>query len=239
MSRLEHPCNAMGTTIVCRLNDEFKQDEEHTPANYDIRYLTYTDAIIAEDVDKLWYFGITNPIYNFKFDFAIPKNLTSLSLIGCKIKSLSNIILPDKLESLILTKNHIRKLPNTLPSTLLKLDISYNQIRRLWYIPINLTILKCNNNSIHNIPDIFPNKLVDIDLSYNKLQTLPSIIPSGVNKLYIQYNRINNIPDSIINCIDLNIQYEGNAITLSETIKNNCTMSYQSDDYSYVIISKH
>jgi hypothetical protein len=237
MPKLEHPCNAIGTTIVCRLNDEFKKDDEHTPINYDIRYLTYMDAIIAEEVDKLWYFGITNPIYNFNFDFILPKNLTSLSLIGCKIKSLSNIILPEKLESLILTKNHIRKLPNTLPTTLLKLDISYNQIRRLWYIPINLIMLKCNNNSIHKIPDIFPNKLVDIDLSYNKLYTLPNIIPSGVNKLYIQYNSINSIPDSIINCIDLNIQYEGNDIILSDNIKNNCLTSYQSHDYSYVIIN--
>ena len=99
---------AEGKTIICRYFGDKKQNEN---GEYDeVRYYTVKEALEEEDVSKLWYLGLFNPNYSFNLSsIDLPKNLLSISLASCKIKSLKGITLPKNLQKLYLQKNHLKK----------------------------------------------------------------------------------------------------------------------------------
>lgn len=232
------PCTSLGLTIICRLDNNGKR----VGANGfpDIRYDHYHEALNEEDTDKIDYFGLSCPDYKFEFDFPLPINLTSLSLFGCKIKTLRNVILPKKLIRLDLSSNHLKKIPDDLPESLIYLNVSDNNIRRLWYIPPNLQTLNCKNNNIDKLPKEFPNSLREVKLQNNSITKLPKIIPSGIKLLEIQNNLILQMPISIANCQEIEVQWEENFVEeLPVEIDNVLTISINKPDYKNFIINKN
>ena len=238
MPPLQQPCDAIGNTIICLLNE--KGEKEETPEYYDIRYADYREALMENNYQKIYYIGLSFPKYKFELDFELPSNLSSLSLTGCKIKSLNNLIFPDNLINLNLSNNYLRKIPEKLPNGLLKLDVSNNNIRRVWKYPPKLEEFYCKKNNIKIIPDTFPETLKKVNLSYNLIEILPKEIPKDMKILEIQDNAITELPKSIANCNEIEVQWENNIVTiLPVEIYNVLLTQSNNDDYRNFIINKN
>lgn len=232
------PCTSLGLIIICRL------DENGGHIGYngfpDIRYNTYQEALNEEIIDNISYFGLSSPNYKFRVDFTLPHNLTSLSLVNCKIKSLSHVIFPKKLIRLDVKGNHLKKIPDNLPEGLLHLDVSYNNIIQLRNIPPNLQSINCKNNRIEKIPKVFPDSLRYIKLQNNRISILPKNIHNGLKLLEIQNNSITEIPKSIAECHEIEVQWEGNAVeVLPVEINNEILVDTNKTNYKNFIINKN
>jgi Leucine-rich repeat (LRR) protein len=195
--------------IVCRYYGN-KKENENGEFN-EVRYYTIKEALEEEYTSNLWYLGLYNPNYSFNLSsIDLPKNLLNISLTSCKIKSLKDITLPVNLKTLNLSKNHLKKLPDDLPDSLEILNISDNQIRKIWYFPKNLTNFLGSHNQIKSIPDKLPETLVEFSVEYNKLVKIPKKIPINMRYLIINNNQIEEIPESVIDCKNIEVRYENN-----------------------------
>ena len=239
MPPLQKPCSVEGTTIICLLDKNNNKDEgEEDPKYYDIRYADYRDALLENDKNKIYYFQVCLPKYTFKLDFELPVNLSSLSLIDCKLKTF-NVVLPKKLLRLNLSKNHLRKIPDDLPDSLTYLNVSKNNIRRVWKFPSKLEDFNCQDNNIEKIPNIFPETIKNINLSYNKIRVLPKEIPKSMKLMEINNNCITELPMSIANCQEIEVQWEENIVEeLPVEISNVILTSINKPDYKNFIINK-
>lgn len=228
-----------GKIIICRYYGN-KNEKENKDGEYDEeRYYSLEEAFDEEDISKLWYFGLYKPKYSINISLInLPENLLSLSLRSCKIKTLKGITLPKNLQSLDISKNHLKKIPDDLPDTLRKLNINNNQIRKIWYFPKKLTHFSASHNQIKSIPNEFPETLFEFSAGYNKLVKIPKKIPINMRYLNINNNQIQEIPVSVVDCKYIEIQYEHNNedIFIPKKIKDIAEVYTQKIDYCYIII---
>ena len=100
----------------------------------------------------------------------LPENMFYVSIINCKLISADDLFSDknryNKLESINLSFNRIKKFPSNLPQNILSLDLSYNVIKEL------------------SLCNIFPPEIHYINLDLNQLQDLPEWI------IYIDNNNI-------------------------------------------------
>jgi Leucine-rich repeat (LRR) protein len=133
----------------------------------------------------------------------------------------------DWLEELIIENTGIKNIhENTLPLSLKKLNIQYNDIVFLncSVLPITITSLICSNNNIIDIIGLNEG-IIEIDVSGNKLSTIHSILPKSLKSLDISSNKmLTELPNLTIcnNLESLNISNTGiiNIDSIPDTIKN-------------------
>jgi Leucine-rich repeat (LRR) protein len=99
-------------------------------------------------------------------------------------------------------------LPDTLPSSLIKLDCNNNQLTSLPHdLPSTLIKLDCNNNQLTSLSNNLPSSLQELYCNNNQMTTLPDHLPSSLQKLHCWDNQIQvlpNIPDSVVELYAIN-----------------------------------
>ncbi|XP_054836611.1 prolargin [Eublepharis macularius] len=155
------------------------------------------------------------------------KNATELRWINLdnnRIKRVDKRVL-DKLESLVflyLEKNHLREIPNNLPSNLEQLRLSRNRISKIPPGAFNklehLILLDLHNNELN---DAVFNKntfkglknLMQLNLARNILRKMPPGLPTAVHQLFLDKNNITDIPENYFkdfaNLAFLRLNYNG------------------------------
>lgn len=96
------------------------------------------------------------------------------------------------------------------------LEINDNNIKRLDYLPPNLTELYCNRNKIERI-DNLPRKLINLFCTNNKIDTIVNL-PSSLKKFVFGNNLLKTLPILPKNIQLLN--YSSNPIDLNSLPKN-------------------
>lgn len=137
-------------------------------------------------------------------------------IITKKIKSFDDIEIPAGTTSIVCTDNELESLSGlTHLQKLESLDVSYNKLTDLKYLPLSVVNLRCSRNKITNLLDIQNNSnLRNLGISYNHLHTflgcpenLEKIIAvsnfietlCGLEKLkklqilYVSYNRLQSL----------------------------------------------
>jgi len=102
--------------------------------------------------------------------------------------------LPSSLLKLNCSGNQITHISSILPISLQTLDCSNNQIRQLPFFSCHLRKLDCANNCLESLPSILPSCLTYLDCSNNKIRQLPEILPANLGLLDCSNNFINQIP---------------------------------------------
>jgi invasion plasmid antigen len=110
---------------------------------------------------------------------------------------MNNIITDEILKQiriLDLSNKNIEDMPNSLVKfkSLIKLDISYNKIKKLCNLPKNLKILIIRHNEIQYLPKL-PDSLIYLDISYNNIKQLPYVLPKNLKILLCSYNELKSI----------------------------------------------
>lgn len=138
-------------------------------------------------------------------------NLITLTLLRCSIKTLST--LPNSLETLIITRSGLEYLPNLentrlieilcshnnlvslpkFPNTLISLNVSYNKLTTITYLPDSLEDIILSSNQLEKIQH-FPNNARIINVNYNFLTELPTI-PEKTNELMCNHNKLVSMPE--------------------------------------------
>ncbi|XP_074055401.1 osteomodulin [Macrotis lagotis] len=140
--------------------------------------------------------------------FANASNLKEINLSHNKIKSHQIehdvfVELPNLLQ-LHLDHNDLEEFPFSLPHSLEKLLLGYNEISRVAVKAmeglLNLTMLDLCHNQLHDslLKEKFSQmgKLTQLNLCSNRLQTMPPDLPSSLMHLSLENNSISLIPDS-------------------------------------------
>ena len=155
----------------------------------------------------------------------MPASLTHLTCSNCSLNHISDLN-ATALTMLLCDNNNLISIP-ALPSTLLHLDISSNQIISIGYLPDGMVSLISNNNNIQFLPNSFPDSLqtmsfqnvpamqsipnfpaslVELDCSGNlSLMQIPNTLPTGL--LYLDLSTTTLTPstiESVVNQLDVN-----------------------------------
>jgi hypothetical protein len=136
----------------------------------------------------------------------LPANLTSLnaqsnriehitlpdniSLVNLTYNNLSEITLPSKVQNLSIAYNNFTEMP-TLPPNIWYLDVSYNKISKIDFLPDMMKGFICMYNQIETLPNI-PIYLEYLDCSGNKIKKLP-VLTEILNQLICSNNQIDHI----------------------------------------------
>ncbi len=89
----------------------------------------------------------------------------------------------------------LRTLPALLPASLLKLDISANNLETLLPpLPPGLVELRVQVNRLTALPDSLPEGLTRLDAQYNRLVQLPSALPIKLARLDVSNNYLIALP---------------------------------------------
>lgn len=127
----------------------------------------------------------------------LPKSLTYIDCGANLIKKLPKN-LPPFLEYLRCYDNRLTELPENLPNTLITLDVSYNNIYKIFETnnaPIYLTYFDCSYNNLTKLPDWLPDSLIYFNCSHNILNLFPEILPNNINYIICGYNKLIRLPD--------------------------------------------
>eukprot|EP00053_Salpingoeca_punica_P016777 m.159588 g.159588 ORF g.159588 m.159588 type:complete len:1052 (+) comp17043_c0_seq1:343-3498(+) len=130
--------------------------------------------------------------------------------------------LSESLNTLILKKNHLERLPNELIQlrTLRVLDLSYNRLTELpanFGMLVNLRTLYASGNKLTAIPQsLFGiTNLERLDFAENNITELPPMIGQlkGLLELSLSNNKITFLPGSIGDCVNLvKLELENNQL---------------------------
>ncbi|PWA31930.1 hypothetical protein CCH79_00006670, partial [Gambusia affinis] len=130
--------------------------------------------------------------------FESMRNLTILQLQGNVIEEVEGGLMGLKsLMMLDMSKNKLKKIPNSFPKELQQLYLQHNNIESvpagfLTMYP-NLQFIRLSHNSLtdEGLPsNVFnTSTLVELDLSFNKLEKIP-LVSRNLENLYLQANKI-------------------------------------------------
>jgi hypothetical protein len=167
----------------------------------------YFDSL-PEDLENI---SLLDKKINFIPNLLRFTNLLTLSLSRCSIKTLP--ILPNSLQTLIITHTGLEYLPNLdntsleyifcshnnltslskFPNTSFILNVSYNKLTAITDLPDSLEQIILSNNQIEKI-QCFPNNATLINVNYNLLKELPTI-PEKTNELMCNHNKLVSMPE--------------------------------------------
>jgi hypothetical protein len=126
--------------------------------------------------------------------------LKKLKKFKCYHCDLTETELPDTLIYLDCSYSNLKKLP-VLPNSLIYLNCSCNNLIELPNLPNSLTHLNCNNNNLRELPKL-PNSLISLICYSNNLIELPDL-PNSLTHLYCGHNNLNiNYPNQEIKTIN-------------------------------------
>lgn len=114
-------------------------------------------------------------------------NLESLSLTSLPR-------LPSEIVVLDVPFNRVTNLPDELPASLQRLDVSGNQLSSLPALPSGLRGLKVNSNRLASLPAVLPAGLQFLGANYNRLLNLPEPLPASLQFLHVSHNQLTSLP---------------------------------------------
>ncbi len=121
-----------------------------------------------------------------------------MKLSNMSIQHMPNLNRFTRLKILNISHNQIKRI-YTLPDTLIELNCSYNQLSTLPKLPIHLTFLYCQHNRIKKLPKL-PRYLNRIHCQNNQLVKLPKL-NKWLNDLQCCFNQLTALPklnDSLV-----------------------------------------
>ncbi|MBB4380265.1 NEL-type E3 ubiquitin ligase domain-containing protein [Bradyrhizobium sp. SBR1B] len=102
--------------------------------------------------------------------------------------------LPSEIVVIEVPFNRLANLPNELPASLRRLNVSGNQLSHLPVLPIGLRGLDVNYNRLESLPAVLPAGLQFLSANYNRLPNLPEDLPSSLRFLHVGHNQLTNLP---------------------------------------------
>jgi Leucine-rich repeat (LRR) protein len=126
------------------------------------------------------------------FTFKLPINLLILKLNDLNLSDIS-CELPSTLITLDISDNNIHIFNyNLLPLGLKQLDMSYNKIKTIGFLPESLIYLDCCSNKIEKINKL-PTKLQILDTNNNKIRSIARFPPELIY-INCSYNCLEELP---------------------------------------------
>ncbi|WP_439397697.1 NEL-type E3 ubiquitin ligase domain-containing protein [Bradyrhizobium sp. PMVTL-01] len=114
-------------------------------------------------------------------------NLESLSLTSLPR-------LPSEIVVLDVPLNRLTNLPDELPASLQRLDVSGNQLSSLPALPSGLRGLEVTSNRLASLPAVLPAGLQFLGANYNRLLNLPEPLPASLQFLHVSHNQLTSLP---------------------------------------------
>ncbi|SFJ85229.1 Leucine-rich repeat (LRR) protein [Bradyrhizobium sp. Gha] len=120
---------------------------------------------------------------------------TEDAILGLQSLSLTSLPrLPNEIVVLDVPFNRLTNLPDELPASLQRLNLSGNQLTSLPALPRGLRGLDVNSNRLESLPAVLPSQLQFLSANYNRLPNLPEDLPSSLRFLYASHNELTNLP---------------------------------------------
>lgn len=162
--------------------------------------------------------------YNYIHDDGLPdwwpNTLEELYLTNnCITNHDDDILWPEHLKVLSLSKNPLQYMPQDLPDTLEKLFLDRTEITRIGRLPPNLKTFSADGARLRSLPKQLPATLEKLflqrnflnsqlprnwgmnlqvlNLEKNKLRCFPKNLPDSLRILKLSYNDIPSIPDNL------------------------------------------
>ncbi|WP_050421299.1 NEL-type E3 ubiquitin ligase domain-containing protein [Bradyrhizobium tropiciagri] len=120
--------------------------------------------------------------------------------------------LPDDIVVLDIPFNRLTSLPDNLPASLRRLNVSANQLTSLPALPTELRGLNASSNRLTSLPEVLPAALEFFDLSHNQLLDLPEVLPASLRFLYASHNQLTNLPEVLPATLEY-LDVSGNQLT--------------------------
>ncbi|MDA9476853.1 hypothetical protein XI03_20625 [Bradyrhizobium sp. CCBAU 65884] len=102
--------------------------------------------------------------------------------------------LPSEIVVLDVPFNRLTNLPDELPASLQRLDVSGNQLSSLPALPDGLRGLDVNSNRLESLPAVLPAGLRFLCANHNRLLNLPEALPASLQFLHIGDNQLTSLP---------------------------------------------
>ncbi|MBB4365346.1 hypothetical protein GGD65_006412 [Bradyrhizobium sp. CIR18] len=103
--------------------------------------------------------------------------------------------LPSEIVVLDVPFNRLTNLPDELPASLQRLNVSGNQLSSLPALPSGLRGLDVNSNRLESLPTVLPAGLQFLCANHNRLPNLPEGLPSSLRFLHASHNHLTNLPE--------------------------------------------
>jgi Leucine-rich repeat (LRR) protein len=197
---LDQPISSEYTELV-----EYSKREEKRVINYFVGKKEIIEEVDYEDT--MLY--LSEKITSVK-GTVFPLNVTHLDLSFNKLTSLEGVIFPSGIRTLNLSENKLRKLGTKLPSNLVNLYLSENQLQSFDDIPSNLEVLYISSNKIKSLEGL-PQNLMVLNCPDNKIKTLISskgshLLPQSLRNLYISNNELKSIEGLPTKLVELEVE---------------------------------
>ncbi|MDA9405373.1 NEL-type E3 ubiquitin ligase domain-containing protein [Bradyrhizobium sp. CCBAU 45384] len=105
--------------------------------------------------------------------------------------------LPSQIVVLDVPFNRLTNLPDELPASLQRLDVSGNQLSSLPALPSGLRGLDVNSNRLESLPAVLPAGLQFLSANYNRLLNLPEPLPASLRFLHVSHNQLTSLPVAV------------------------------------------
>ena len=137
-----------------------------------------------------------NEIHEIDENISLP-SLTYLDISINKLIEMPPISkFAPKIETLICSFNFIEKLPSDIPSTLICLNISHNELKQAESFEsiVNLKELDISYNHLKSLPKL-PNKLEKFNAEHNEMNEVTKVTTKNLNVLQLNSNKFIRLPD--------------------------------------------
>ncbi|WP_439402720.1 NEL-type E3 ubiquitin ligase domain-containing protein [Bradyrhizobium sp. DASA03068] len=101
--------------------------------------------------------------------------------------------LPGEIVVLDVPFNRLTNLPDELPASLQRLNVSGNQLSSLPALPSGLRRLDVNSNRLESLPAVLPAALRFLSANLNRLVNLPEAFPASLQSLHINHNQLTSL----------------------------------------------